>query len=325
MDVLRGSALLLVVLNHAAALSAEGPGATAPRPVEIANSIAAPVRIPAMVFLSGLLVPASLAKGAWRYVAGKVRSIAWPYLVWSVVYFVVVAQPWLDENGLTLARFARYLTRAPSPLWFVGFLLCFYVLSLLLRRVPPWLLVLSALAASHLVPNEFRVERFLFLFAFFVLGDWMARGTGQWPGWLNRRSAVLFAVPLAGALAVVAAWRGEAIRYEALYAPVVLAAILLLAAGAAALTWRPLTAPLSLLGRQSIVVYLVHYPVIILGVAVFRLVPGAPDWLAFYAALACGLGGSLLVVAARRHAAVAGAFTAPFSLSLPSRASWASR
>lgn len=255
-DVLRGAALLLVVVNHAAAAVASR-GYAAPTLVDDVNSVLAPVRIPTLVFLSGLLVAPSLARGARRYLEGKARRLLYPYVLWSVVYLVVLVRPWDYGDPYGPGALLGMLVRSPSPLWFLSFLVAFYALALLLRRIPVPLLIVTTLLLSELVDGS-RAHRFLFLFGFFLLGTALTAHPRVWRSWLTRpRVAVLGVVTLA--LVVVSVGRGEQVRYDAVYAPAVLAAILVMARAAHAVAGWRVAVPLRYLGVNSLAVYVVHY------------------------------------------------------------------
>lgn len=88
MDVLRGAAVLLVLVFHSASLLryADLP---VPRSAELLDAAVAPPRISLLVLLSATLLPRSVAKGSRDYLVGKWRAIAWPYLLWTAVCAVL--------------------------------------------------------------------------------------------------------------------------------------------------------------------------------------------------------------------------------------------
>lgn len=310
MDVLRGLAILLVVVNHAAVVTAES-FADLPSAVTSVNEVFSTFRIPTLVFLSGQLLAPSLAKGARRYAEGKLRNIAWPYLVWTVIYIVVIVRPWAYAGGFGPEQMLRYVVLAPSPLWFISFLLAFYVLALGLRRVPTALLILATLGASTLFADATRPERFFFLFGFFLLGDMVTRHAEVAGRWLARPVVLLAAAVGAAGLAVVGARLGEAARYQAEYGLGVLAAIVVLAFLAHAVSASPSSTPLRYLGRHSIVLFVVHYPAVVVTVQVLSRFGDVPATAAFCAALSMGLLSGLVAVSARQRLRVVQALFAP--------------
>lgn len=84
LDAIRGTAVMLVVLYHAI-IALDLIGTKAPMWLVLFNDAVSPFRIPTLVLLSGLLLPRSLRKPAGEYVRGKIRGLAWPYLVWTVI------------------------------------------------------------------------------------------------------------------------------------------------------------------------------------------------------------------------------------------------
>lgn len=87
MDRLRGIAVLLVIAWHAFSIPTFF-GVAMPSAVQILNDALSTYRIPALLVLSGLLLGRSLAKPLPTYYLGKVRHIAWPFLVWSLIYLL---------------------------------------------------------------------------------------------------------------------------------------------------------------------------------------------------------------------------------------------
>ena len=80
MDLLRGVAVLLVVVLHGSDIPrANGLGVE--RWTEL-NLYLEPFRMPLLMFLSGTLLPRSLTKSAGAYLWGKFASIVWPLMIW---------------------------------------------------------------------------------------------------------------------------------------------------------------------------------------------------------------------------------------------------
>lgn len=76
--------MLLVVLFHAGTGVAYF-GDFYPRGIDVFNQVVEPYRMPALMFLSGMLLHRSLSKSASLYFGGKARKIAWPYVLWSLI------------------------------------------------------------------------------------------------------------------------------------------------------------------------------------------------------------------------------------------------
>ena len=91
-DALRGIAILLVILLHVPVMSAK-MGLVVPEWVERWQWSLQPYRMPSLLFLSGMLLRASLAKGPRRYTVGKLQGILWPYVVWTIITAFALREP----------------------------------------------------------------------------------------------------------------------------------------------------------------------------------------------------------------------------------------
>ena len=85
MDLIRGGAILLVVLLHATAIPWMFAGITSGHVVNDVNSFFAPYRMSLLFLLSGVLLTRSLAKPPGTYYWNKVRTLIWPCLVWMAI------------------------------------------------------------------------------------------------------------------------------------------------------------------------------------------------------------------------------------------------
>jgi surface polysaccharide O-acyltransferase-like enzyme len=268
MDVLRGSAVLLVVLFHSGTLLryADLP---VPAAASALDSAVAPFRIPLLVLLSGALLPLSAGKGTRRYVAGKLRGIVWPFLLWTVVYGALT---W--PGGLDPVRwYVPDLLRGGSYLWYLFFLSVFYLLALPLRRVPKPPVVLLLLLLSEVLPDDTKyLERPSYLFALFVLGWWVAERPGRLPGLVASPRVLLVAVVV---LVPALVWAPDS-GYGPRSILATLAGALVVAGLASRCADAALLRPLRFAGRNSIVFYAVHFPVIYVVVHVAARVGGLP-------------------------------------------------
>lgn len=280
MDQLRGLAILLVVLVHAEAVMR--PWVTMPAPIIAALDALAPFRIPTLVFLSGMLLARSLEKPARVFFAGKLRSIAWPYVLWSVVFLAI-------SGTLTIGTLARVAIIPPTYLWYLHFLLVYYVLAWLMQRarVPFWIAMVAGFALSF-SDDPYRIGRLGFLAVFFFAGWYMAR---DWAPWVLKHRAWLI-VP-SGLAMVAGGWLsavGVPVRYEPMTILLTAAGVLFGVCAMSFLDGAPWLRPLEAIGRVSIVYYVTHYPAIyLLGVALDAA--GATDPLVYL------LGGILVALA----------------------------
>jgi surface polysaccharide O-acyltransferase-like enzyme len=250
-DQLRGLAILLVVAFHGKTVLGRFVEQV-PGPVDVVLDFFAPFRIPLLVFLSGMLLGVALSKPPRRYALGKLRRIAWPYVVWSVLFLVVA-------DRLSGGRLLLLVVDAPPHLWFLTNLLVFYALARLLLAVRCPLAVAAPVSyALSFVPDGYGLRRALFLFVFFVAGHLYAQHHERLT--FRPRRAWLAVSALVATASAVASAAGADLKYEPelVLAPVSGIVLCLLVAphGVPARAGRAL----AYVGRDSIVFYVVHYP-----------------------------------------------------------------
>lgn len=283
MDLLRGTAIVLVLAWHAPAVPALF-GWPVPEWLTAANDFFLPFRMPSLMFLSGLLLAGSLKKGWREYYVGKFRSLVWPYALWSLIYFT----QYEPTHPLTHWR-AWY---AVGYLWFLFFITVYYFIAPLVTRVfPMWLTPWLFMVAS--IPLGPSVEkRLLFFGTFFFLGYWLARQPRLLTlvkGW-----AALAMGAIGVAWGVASAIFGLELAYRGEFALLSISGLLgacWLAAQAKGRWVRPIT----FIGRHSLVYYVAHFPAMTLVVhaaLAAGLAPNPSIWavnFAVGAAVATGL------------------------------------
>lgn len=254
MDFLRGLSILLVVLHHSTQIVSERVDELPEIFVFISNFFA-PYRMPMLMFLSGLLVANSIKRPAADYLWGKIRRILWPIIVWTLIY---VGANYLGGSGGS--EFAFYEPGFwVTYLWFLQYILVYYVVALLVRWIPPWVLIVLPFAGMFLVSAEVIETRFFYLMPFFFLGVFIE---SLWP-----RFASALSTPWAAALSVipigVALYSGfvTPLWYEPLAAVPAMVGVLILARLAAAMPQVGWLRPIRFTGQYSLIFYCVHYPV----------------------------------------------------------------
>lgn len=256
MDALRGLAMLIVILYHATNAVRMSIGDVHVIFTAFNNAIG-PFRMPALFLLSGMLVERSLAKGTGRYVAGKLKHVAWPYLIW-----VFITELGRDGN-IQLKDLLRDLGPFEPSLWFLWYLFAFYMLHLLLQRVHPAVLAFVAMGVSMVIPDVFDLPRLSYMYAFFALGVLVGRHL-EWFDRLVRSSLTPLALLLPVAYVAWVSMSQGGVRYQPLMAPWVLGGIVLLVCLCAfGERWAWFSRPLEFVGRHSIVFYLVQWPLIL--------------------------------------------------------------
>lgn len=258
MDVLRGAAIIAVIAYHASAIAGEFEQMALPPALVRFNTGIAPLRMPTLMLLSGLLLPRSLAKPAPSYVFGKVSRILYPMLLWSGIYWVIglLRGDWY-QPGLHVEF---------SYLWFLQFLFGYYMAALALERplatrtrLAHAVLVCSALVATQLTADGSKEQSFALLGAFFFTGSWLAHDSRALSAFFASRWRWL--TPVATVAAVLLAMSGWNVASSARFAPITLLAILGLVVLARPAARARLTRPLRWAGRDSLVFYVSHFPV----------------------------------------------------------------
>lgn len=307
MDTLRGLAILFIVGLHSVALPAILSGVPSPHVFQYLIAAVTPYRMPMLMILSGMLLGRALAKRPWPYALGKIRTLVWPYLIWVSVYFLVTAPS-------AFPSWEEWI--ATSWLWYIFFLAAYFAIAPVLVHLPLWLTPILLWTASAIVPDVRWTEFFLYA-GYFFAGHAL---------WQNRDRLRRFDRPwvaVAAALAAVVLAAGYVLQErgvtflvplrneELIYAPATLVGV-----GALILLARRIperfTAVLRFFGRNSVVFYLVHFPIQIL---VTTLLGEAWLWdwrlhvgLGFGLALAVGA----VLVALRRFAVVDALFVMPW-------------
>jgi peptidoglycan/LPS O-acetylase OafA/YrhL len=224
-----------------------------------------PFRMVTLMFLSGLLLSTSLRKSRSRYVRGKLSRIGWPYLLWSLAYMAMLAVTtrWRDADPVTIVDVMSIFYAPPNFLWYLAYLMIFYFIALFTpKTVRPWLIP-ACLVASALVAWDSNWQAMLYLFSFFLVGDYAANHPEIWTRLTrNRVSLSVCGVLLTGT--ALASVLGMSVRYQGLWAPGVLAGVIVASPLASAISASWAGRVTQRAGEQSVVFYVTHWPVLML-------------------------------------------------------------
>lgn len=282
MDLLRGAAVLLVVLWHAAVVPGRF-GIEAPLGAVLVKRLLSPYPLPIFLILSGILLDRSLAKPLRAYLSGKVRAILWSFVVWTVIT-CLLWQPARLLDPVTWYAGADHM-------WFMTTLMvCFLVAPVLHALRIPWVVVAAGLwTAWFLLPLALPgVANWVWYGAYFFLGAALGGHVtriASAPRWVV---FVLAAVVMVGVAGVLTGSQGYAWRPHWLVISL---------AGAGLLIWGAPRIPegwvrrrLEEAGRVSIVCYLAHVPAILLVGPVWTALDLPGGWFAFVAFATAAVG-----------------------------------
>ena len=296
LDSLRGVAILLVVVLHAGEALRVAVGPTPG--LDQVNLFLEPFRMPVLMFLSGFLLPQSLAKSGRTYFAGKVSMVAWPYVLWSVI--LLAASGDFGPEGI-----AQIFYLSPTYLWYLWFILVFYAVAYPLRRVPPLVPAGVGLLLSFLLPDGGRPETLAFLAAFFFFGAWCAGHAQLVERFIGRPWVLALAAASAVTVGVLNV-AGREVLYRGEFAWGVVGALGVVCWVFPRLGTHRATAVLEFVGRYSLVFYVAHLGPIMLTLALADALGIAGTWLV-PVLLAVGVGvplGLAWVYSTREHASV---------------------
>lgn len=309
MDTLRGTAILLLILWHASSIPVRF-GFDMPTWLFLLNEAFLPWRMPTLMFLSGLLLAGSLRKPAPVYLVGKVKNLLWPYALWAAVYLSLFpgAGEAIDDPMSWFG--AGYL-------WFILYLFAYYLVAPLVVGAPWWIALPAFAVGAILIPHP-SPQKICFFAVFFFAGHYARTLI---PAVLNASRASIGAVAFVAASFTAASVTLSAVtgRHFFEFAPAsivfVLALIALSVRAAHALGRRAsksaLDRGIAWIGRNSVVFYLTHFPLMIVACVVARQTAGALGLWIVGVCCAVALLGGIPLALANGHWSVSWLFRAP--------------
>lgn len=270
-DYGKGLGIILVVYGHALS-SAYHSGLNVPGHFFVlSDSVVYSFHMPLFFFLSGLFVEHSFNKrGAKRFLADKLGSIAYPYVIWSVLQMSV--EFIFSSHTQRAVRFSDILAIPYRPweqFWFLYALFLMYVVYTLLNRTGKYstftiaglagILLLFPLPTSLFVLHGFS-EHFIFFAAGILLARYLINGEQPNPSiWMG----ILFLVTFVAAAYFTFEWQISPQRLPVGRHPFYF--LLLAGLGTAAVIYisqylasRNAFSFLKILGVYSLQIYLAH-------------------------------------------------------------------
>jgi len=258
-DAARGIGILLVVYGHALRGLLPADGAAVPRWIGWQDALIYAFHMPLFFLLAGLFLERSVAKGRTRFVADKLLTVAYPYLLWSLADGTVkLAVGRLVHHPLAPADLLAIAFRPIEQYWF---LYCLFFVQLIACAALPRraLLVAVALAGAAVAwtigtaPIAGRILYFLPITAAGTLGAGALARLAR-----SRRGQVAVAAAGWAMFALIFLWDAPAatgllrLYLLAFSGALGTVAVSMLAAEG------PAGAPLAALGRASMAIFLAH-------------------------------------------------------------------
>ncbi|MDO9485581.1 MAG: acyltransferase [Actinomycetota bacterium] len=150
MDLVKGTAVLLVVLfhsvNHMAAISSEDNVTSV---WSTSMDVLEPMRMPLFFMVSGMLAAGAIAR-PWRMSKRRTFGMTYLYVLWSAIFFTVVALYVNSGFVAAIAQFPGRLLVGSSGYWYLYALLLYFIVAKLFRRYPAWIIVAFAIVLNLL-------------------------------------------------------------------------------------------------------------------------------------------------------------------------------
>lgn len=260
MDIARGFAVLLVIFVHGGSVYNEA-GYQLPMWLEISGILMAPYRMPLLIFLSGFLLTRSLDKGVFAFGYGKIRNIAWPYVIWTIIFCVVSRNP---EYLL-----ARPVWTGGTYLWYMFFLMVFYGVAMLFARMPLLVMACFAFLIAIIMPDGSKYgERLFVLMGYFFCGAFAGKNLQYTNAFISNRKTI-FLVPMIFAISIYSVYFSR-ITYAPSFAIIIIPAIIGICSALYHLSNHMNLQFVKFIGRNSIVYYVTHLPIYVTMIEIFR-------------------------------------------------------
>lgn len=303
-DILKGIAILLVVLYHSAHLALPLEFA-APwwRAVDEALST---FRMPTFFFASGLFASSVIRRTWGRFWSTRIALLVWMFVIWTVIRYVYFLAVPLKTRSFETDVTALLLAPVwPSGgLWFLQALAFFFVLTKLFAWVPAWAqiafaAVLSAASYGPLHVGNLSYDGMAHYFVFFVLALHLRELVVK----LNRERHIILTIA-ALALLIAATYFADTTRLGKILGAHTAVGVLAVLAGvllARVLQDTPLRVPLAYLGKKTLPIYVQH--VILISAVYSTMLAVAPEGLtgALHAAIPIIAASVVTVIALTIH------------------------
>ena len=261
-DYAKGICIILVVLMH----STFGVERTIGEVGWLHSFItwAKPFRMPDFFLISGLFLASRISRPWPEYIDSKVVHFYYFYALWMTVQFLFKGYGIIQHDGISglLGQYALAFIEPYSTLWFIYLLPIFFVVTKLLRKIPPIVVFIIAaiLEALPIASGWTVIDESAARYVYFFAGYWLSnRIFNLATGFKTLSSAALLASLFIWGVAN--AWF---VNHNLAEAPMISLALGLVGAGAVVMTAVvlerfPVALALRYCGQNSLVIYLAFF------------------------------------------------------------------
>lgn len=157
MDMMRGSLILLVIIQHWISdfyLHDAILNSSFYRIIYEIKIVFAPYRMELLFFLSGFIVHKSLNKDFKKYLSGKINNLLYPYMLWSFIFLLLYNYPYiLSGNYHPVTNYIiRIFMGATNLTWFLYFLFAYFLVALkiLKSEINPYVVIACAAVLCYI-------------------------------------------------------------------------------------------------------------------------------------------------------------------------------
>lgn len=280
-DFARGICVILVVAMHIyevhyTAWLSEAPASKA---WDLVVSVAQPIRMPLFFLISGYLCATSICRPWTDVVRKRVVSIAYLYYLWLGIYAITsLAEASARGTLFSPESFLRQVFWPSTSLWYLYGLVLYFLIARITRRVPLWILLLTATlisvaGTSFLEGTTQYISRSL---VFFIIGC-------RWPEVVRRfttkarwSTTILTGIAYA-AVCALALWAGQKTLGVLMASSLV--GIYMALQISTLLAHRRIGQPIQFLGRNTLAIFVLH-PIILKALnLLFEKNPIIQEWI----------------------------------------------
>lgn len=192
-DYAKGIGIILVVYDHVMSNLRFSESGIDPTFYDYSYKLITSFHMPLFFFLSGLFIEKSLAKGTKLFLVNKLNTIAYPYLIWSLIQgslLVLLSSYTVSANSdsiLTFKNLPFHIAFDPTPLvhlWFLYVLFAANLAFLLLKRSTGstylvFVLAILVYLASPYAEGLETLRRLMSMFLYFMSGIVCAKALKQ--------------------------------------------------------------------------------------------------------------------------------------------------